>query len=170
MDLTEPGHSRAAGSPHGCLTGKKNITLQWLHIKVACMLHVYISVSDNASSLHPWRYWYVNISIINSSSLLIINLSTSPSFHLANDFPPPPAPQPPPSHLILTSHRAAAGDLPEDQAHGVDVSSLERLKVFHVYGVVQDLWRHIPEQKDTNCYHTIFWFLTNFSTIAIIVT
>lgn len=50
--------------------------------------------------------------------------------------------------MILTSHRAAAGDLPKDQAHGVDVSSLERLKVFHVYGVVQDLRSHVPEQKD----------------------
>ena len=88
------------------------------------------------------------MSIINSSSLLI-NLSASPSPCLASESPPPS--QPTPTHLILTSHRATAGNLPEDQAHGVDVSSLERLKVFHVYGVIQDLGRHIPEQKDMNC-------------------
>lgn len=59
--------------------------------------------------------------------------------------PPPAVTQ----HLrvSLTSHGAAAGDLPEHQANGVDVGSLERLKVFHVYGVVQDLWCHIPNRK-----------------------
>lgn len=90
MDQTEPGRSRAAGSPRGSLTDKHG----------------------GETGLAP----------------------PSPA-----DFRLLP--------LMLTSHRAAVGDLPEDQAHGIYVCPLERLKVLHVYGVVQDLWSHIPEQK-----------------------
>lgn len=90
MDLTGPGRSRAAGSPHECLTEKQLVNTA----KPALV-----------SSLLPHNELY----------------------------------------LTLTSHGAATGNLPEDEAHGVDVSSFERLKMLHVYGVVQNLWSHIPE-------------------------
>lgn len=86
MDLTEPGRSRAAGSPRGFLTDRHSVDTP---------------APSRRGELSP----------------------------------------------MLTSHRAAVGDLPEDQAHGVYVCTLEGLEVLHVYGVVQDLRSHVPEQK-----------------------
>lgn len=63
MDLTEQGRSRATGSPHECLT--ENMGLYY--VEIVCM-HV-LSLSDHAFFLHPYRYWCVNISINNCSSL-----------------------------------------------------------------------------------------------------
>ena len=43
-----------------------------------------------------------------------------------------------------TSYGASPRDLPKHQPNGIDISPLEGFKVFHVYGVVQDLWSHVP--------------------------
>ena len=44
----------------------------------------------------------------------------------------------------ITSNRASACNFPEDQAHCVDICSLEWLKMFHIYWIVKHLWSHIP--------------------------
>lgn len=62
MDLTEPGHSRAAGSPHGCLTEKKTLryngsTLRWpacyMYTSVCLIMHPPFIHEDTGMSIFP---------------------------------------------------------------------------------------------------------------------
>lgn len=45
--------------------------------------------------------------------------------------------------IVLTVADRAPCNLPQDQAKGPDVHSLEGLKAVHLDGVVQDLWGHV---------------------------
>lgn len=45
--------------------------------------------------------------------------------------------------IVQTVADRPPGDLPQDQAKGPDVHSLEGLKAVHLDGVVQDLWGHV---------------------------
>ncbi len=84
MDLTEPGRSRAAGSPHGCLTEKHEYKIL-LALHCGGLHGTCMHASFNLITHLLGRYWCVNTSIINSRPLLLhssitpdINLSTSP--------------------------------------------------------------------------------------------
>lgn len=54
-----------------------------------------------------------------------------------------------PVNAAPTPDGAAPSDLPEHQAHSIDVCSLEGLKVLHVDGVIQHLRGHVPVCSST---------------------
>lgn len=53
-----------------------------------------------------------------------------------------------------TPYGTAPGNLPQYQAKGIDICTLERLKVVHVDGFLQTLWRHVALCANTvvGCY------------------